>query len=68
MNCYKSKLNNILLNIFKKKSKAEKLNAQYKKLLEESYKLSTTNRRLSDNKMLEANEILKEIDLLKIDE
>lgn len=53
-----------MLNIFKKKSKVEKLNDQYKKLLEESYKLSTNNRRLSDNKVAEANEILKQIDLL----
>lgn len=53
-----------MLNIFKKKSKAEKLNAQYKKLLEESYKLSTTNRKLSDSKVAEANEILNQIDLL----
>ncbi|WP_298550448.1 Lacal_2735 family protein [uncultured Algibacter sp.] len=56
-----------MLNIFKKKSKAEKLNAQYKKLLEESYKLSTTNRRLSDTKAAEANDVLKQIDLLKND-
>ncbi len=56
-----------MLNIFKKKSKVEKLNDQYKKLLEESYKLSTTNRRLSDSKVAEANEILKQIDLLKND-
>ena len=54
-----------MLNIFKKKSKFEKLNAQYKKLLEESYKLSTTNRKLSDSKVAEANEILNQIDLLK---
>lgn len=54
-----------MFNIFKKKTKVEKLNAQYKKLLEESYKLSTTNRRLSDSKVAEADEILKQIDLLK---
>ena len=56
-----------MLNLFKKKSKTEKLNAQYKKLLEESYKLSTTNRKLSDSKIAQANEILKQIDLLKND-
>ena len=56
-----------MFNIFKKKSKAEKLNAKYRELLEESYKLSTTNRRLSDNKAAEANEILKQITLLKTD-
>jgi len=54
-----------MFNIFKKKTKVEKLNAQYKKLLEESYKLSTTNRKLSDSKVVEADEILKQIDLLK---
>ena len=57
-----------MLNIFKNKSKTEKLNTQYKKLLEESYKLSTTNRRLSDVKVAEANEILKQIESLKNDD
>ncbi|MCO4821517.1 MAG: Lacal_2735 family protein [Flavobacteriaceae bacterium] len=54
-----------MFNIFKKVSQTEKLNSQYKKLLEESYKLSTTNRKLSDRKAFEANEILKQIELLK---
>ena len=54
-----------MFNIFKKKSKVEQLHTQYKKLLEESYKLSTTNRKLSDSKVAEANDILKQIDLLK---
>ena len=54
-----------MFNIFKKKTEIEKLNAKYKKLLEESYKLSTTNRKLSDSKVAEANEILNQIDLLK---
>lgn len=53
-----------MLNIFKKKTEAEKLNATYKKLIEESYKLSTTNRRLSDSKAVEANEILIQLELL----
>ena len=56
-----------MLNIFKRKSKIEKLNAQYKKLLEESYKLSTINRRLSDIKAAEAHKIFKHIDLHKND-
>lgn len=54
-----------MFNLFKKKTKAEKLNEKYKKLLEESYKLSTTNRKLSDLKVEEANEILKQIELLR---
>jgi hypothetical protein len=56
-----------MFNIFKKKTEAEKLNVQYKKLLEEAHKLSTTNRRLSDSKIAEADKILKQIDLLKND-
>ena len=54
-----------MFNLFKKKTETEKLNAQYKKLLEEAHKLSTTNRKLSDNKVAEANEILNQIELLK---
>lgn len=54
-----------MFGIFKKKSKEEQLNQEYKKLLEESYKLSTVNRALSDQKAFEANEILKELDHLK---
>jgi glutamine synthetase adenylyltransferase len=53
-----------MFKLFKKKTESEKLNKQYKKLLEESYKLSTTNRKLSDTKFAEANEILNKIDLL----
>lgn len=54
-----------MFNIFKKKTEAEKLNLQYKKLLGEAHKLSTTNRRLSDSKVVEANEILNQIEILK---
>ena len=54
-----------MFRLFKKKSKVEKLNLQYQKLLAEAHKLSTSNRRQSDDKIVEANEILKQIDLLK---
>jgi len=54
-----------MFNFFKKKSKVEKLEIQYRKLLEESYKLSTSNRKLSDIKREEAEEIAQEIELLK---
>jgi hypothetical protein len=53
-----------MLGLFKKKSPKEKLQEKYKKLLEESYKLSSTNRKASDAKAAEADEILKQIDLL----
>jgi hypothetical protein len=54
-----------MFNLFKKKSEVEKLNSQYQKLLEESHKLSTSNRRLSDLKVAEANVILEKIEKLK---
>lgn len=54
-----------MFRLFKKKSKVEKLNLQYQKLLAEAHKLSTSSRRQSDDKIVEANEILKQIDLLK---
>lgn len=53
-----------MFNLFKKKSKLEKLEIEYRKLLEESYKLSTSNRKLSDTKAAEAAEILKRIESL----
>lgn len=53
-----------MLGIFKKKSEKEKLEEQYKKLLEESFKLSTTNRSLSDRKQAEAQEVLNKIESL----
>lgn len=54
-----------MLGLFKKKSKLDKLHEQYKKILEESYKLSTTNRSESDKKQAEAQAILDQIDILK---
>ena len=54
-----------MFNFFKKKSPLERLEATYKKLLEESYTLSSVNRRESDAKQAEANEVLKQIEQLK---
>jgi DnaJ-domain-containing protein 1 len=54
-----------MFNLFKKKSEADKLNSKYQKLLSEAHALSTSNRRLSDEKMAEANEVLQQIDALK---
>jgi len=54
-----------MFGLFKKKSEKDKLQAQYEKLLKEAYTLSTTNRKMSDQKTFEANEIMKEIE--KID-
>lgn len=46
------------------KSKKEKLEAKHKKLLEEAYKLSRTNRAKSDEKIAEAEEISKQLDAM----
>lgn len=47
---------------FKKKSEKEKLQEKYEKLLAESYKLSHTDRKKSDLKAAEANEVLKKLE------
>jgi len=53
-----------MFGLFKKKSEKEKLEEKYQALLKEAFTLSTTNRRLSDTKTAEANEVLKQIELL----
>ncbi len=57
-----------MFNLFKRKTKIEVLNKKYQRLLSEAYKLSTINRKASDEKTAEANLILKEIELLKADQ
>ncbi len=47
------------------KSKEEKLNDKYQKLMKEAHRLSTVNRTESDKKVAEAEEILKQLDALK---
>ncbi len=54
-----------MFGIFKKQSKSEKLNRQYKKLLNDAYILSKTNRRASDAKMVEANQLLAQLETIK---
>ncbi len=54
-----------MFNLFKKKSEAEVLQAKYKKVMEEAYKLSKINRTASDAKYAEADEVLKAIQLLE---
>lgn len=50
-----------MFGLFKKKSEKEKLEDKYDKLLKEAYTLSTTNRKMSDQKTYEASEVLKAI-------
>lgn len=54
-----------MFNLFKKKSEKEKLQEKYGKLMAEAHKLSTTNRKMSDDKVAEAEEVLKEMDALE---
>jgi len=51
-----------MFRLFKKKTKLKKLQLKYEALMKEAYKLSRINRTQSDQKYLEAEEILKEIE------
>ncbi|MEX2484988.1 MAG: Lacal_2735 family protein [Brumimicrobium sp.] len=53
------------MGLFKKKSKLDKLNDKYEKLLRQTHKMSTINRTKSDELTAEAQEILKEIESLE---
>ena len=53
-----------MFGLFKKTSELEKLQKEYKKLLEESYKLSKSNRTASDKKVAEAQIVLEKIEAL----
>jgi hypothetical protein len=54
-----------MFGLFGKSSPKEKLEKKYKKLLEESHKLSHSNRAKSDMLMAEADAVLKEIEKLE---
>lgn len=51
-----------MFGLFKKKSEKEKLKVKYEKLLKEAHTLSTSNRRMSDQKTFEAEEVMKKIE------
>ena len=53
-----------MFGLFKKKSEREKLQDRYARLMEEAYNLSSTNRKLSDDKVYEAEELMKRIETL----
>jgi hypothetical protein len=55
-----------MFTLFKKKSKTELMEKKYQKLLKDAYKLSTINRKLSDQKMAEADRLLREIETIKV--
>ena len=53
-----------MFGLFKGRSEKEKLEQKYKKLLEQSYVLSRSNRAASDKVMAEAEKVLKQIEVL----
>ncbi|MBU2938808.1 Lacal_2735 family protein [Lacinutrix sp. C3R15] len=54
-----------MFGLFKRKTKAEKLQEKYNKLMKQWHELSSTNRAESDKKYTEANAILEQIENLK---
>ncbi len=54
-----------MFSFFRKKSELDRLNEQYTQLLEESFKLSTTDRRASDLKRAEAEALIPRIEELR---
>ena len=53
-----------MFGLFKKSSPKEKLEKKYRDLMEQTHKYSTTNRKLSDQKVQEAEEVMKELERL----
>lgn len=51
-----------MFGIFKKKSEKEKIRAQSEKLKAEAFRLSSINRRLSDQKTYEAELLMDQIE------
>lgn len=54
-----------MFKLFKKKTKKEKLTEQYSKLLEEAHHLSKIDRRRSDEKIAEAENIINQLNELE---
>lgn len=57
-----------MFGIFKKKTALQKLEEQYKKKMKEGYDLQSINRKDSDQKYLEAQQILEKIEALDKDQ
>jgi hypothetical protein len=54
-----------MFGLFKKKSVEEKLREEYKKLSEEAYHLSKTDRTASDAKMALADQIMDQLEAMQ---
>jgi hypothetical protein len=53
-----------MFGLFKSKSQEDKLRAQYEKLMKESHQLSSSNRKASDQKAFEAEQVMKKLEAL----
>jgi len=62
--CSFVKTPSIMFGLFKKKDPREALEKQYKDLLAEAHRLSTLDRKASDLKRAEAEEVIKAIERL----
>jgi hypothetical protein len=54
-----------MFGLFKKKSQLELLQLNYEQLMKSAYELSHSNRMLSDQKYAEAEEVSRQIQVLK---
>jgi hypothetical protein len=54
-----------MFGLFKKKSPLDKLGDEYRKLMEESHRLSHIDRAAADRKAAEADEVAKKMDALR---
>lgn len=54
-----------MLKLFKRKSIIQQLDIKYQKLLAEAHKLSSTNRKLSDAKIGEAEQVFLQIEAIR---
>lgn len=52
-----------MFKLFKKKTKMEVLEKKYQQLLKDAHKLSTINRKASDQKLAEADRLLREMEI-----
>lgn len=53
------------MGLFSRKSKRDKLYDKYNKLLQQSHKASTSNRKRSDELYAQAQSVMKEIEVLE---
>jgi len=53
-----------MFGLFRKSSPKEQLEKKYKDLMQQAHKYSTTNRKLSDKKVEEAEEVMQQLERL----